>query len=67
MPKGDGWLVIGRRVGESVMVGEAEVKVLRLNPAPGKPESEARQVQLAIRAPRHIQVVRDDAHRKERS
>lgn len=49
-------LVIGRKVGEHVWVGEARVKVIR---------SGKGGVQLGIEAPAHVHVSRKSAEEKE--
>jgi carbon storage regulator CsrA len=42
-------LVIARRLGERLLIGEAEVKVVRLSPS---------EVKLAIKAPRSVIITR---------
>ena len=51
-------LCISRRVGESFQIGNATVKVLEIKRGDYG-------VRLGIDAPRHIQVVRDDAKKTE--
>lgn len=53
-----GNLVLSRKEGESLTIGEAVVQIIK---------ARSGNVRLAIQAPKHVAVLRDDATKKEKA